>query len=49
MATNIDERSLWRVSDGGGKVQTDLLRTGECNSTVPGGCGTGDFADEKER
>jgi hypothetical protein len=49
MATNIDERSLWRVPDGGGKVQTDLLRTGECNSTVPGGYGTGDFADENER
>jgi hypothetical protein len=49
MTLNIDERSLWRVPDGGGKVQTDLLGTGKCNSTVPRGCGTGNFADEKER
>jgi hypothetical protein len=41
MSADIDERSLWCVPNGGRKAQTDLLRTGECNSTVPEGCGTG--------
>jgi hypothetical protein len=46
-AAEINQRSLWRVPDGGGKVQYELLKTGNHNSTVRREFRTGDFVSKK--
>ena len=46
-APKSDERGVWRVPDGGGKVQYALLMAGRGNSTVPGEFGTEDFVRKK--
>ena len=47
LAAKIDERSLLRMPDGGGKVQNELLWASSDNSTVMRVLGTGDFISEK--
>jgi hypothetical protein len=42
-----NERSLWRMPDGRGKIQYELLRPNTHDSTVPGEFGTGDFVSKK--
>jgi hypothetical protein len=38
---------VWRMPDGCGKVQYELLWASSDNSTVMGGFGTGDFVGKK--